>query len=279
MDEKIALVTAMANDAGDAETGTIMGPDGKPVTVDYAEKPFLYYPSHDSSAAAANSYGRDGRIDNPMPLGFFLQQDLRPGAKMRMRFRRAISGDSFLPRPAAEAVPFSSGKLPDILAAKRMLKALHHCEWPALPGEAKHCATSLESMLDFVVDSLGTRELQPLTTTADRAFPAEQLYSVLSWTPAPPPGQRRRSATCPCTRTRTPGTKPYTVRLAGEDGAMVEAAAMCHTNTWAYAKANNSPWDPMRRALRAFGVKAGTTLCHLVPEGDVLWVPIGETTA
>ncbi|KAL4362926.1 hypothetical protein GQ457_04G000960 [Hibiscus cannabinus] len=66
----------------------------------------------------------------------------------------------FLPKKVAESIPFSSAKLPEILRlfsiapgsslAKSLEDTLSKCEYAAAKGETKTCATSLESMLDFV---------------------------------------------------------------------------------------------------------------------------------
>jgi len=62
-------------------------------------------------------------------------------------------------------VPFSSDEINEILEilavkpksknAETVEEALKICEEPPIKGEEKHCATSIESMVDFVTSILG----------------------------------------------------------------------------------------------------------------------------
>lgn len=107
--------------------------------------------------------------DNLRVNFFFLEQDLHPGSKMNMQFDKRNTAAKFLPRSKAESIPFSSNKLPEIISQfsvqpgsdeeEAMKETLKECEDPVLKGEKKMCATSLESMVDFSVASLGTRNI------------------------------------------------------------------------------------------------------------------------
>ncbi|WRX32795.1 BURP domain - like 10 [Theobroma cacao] len=78
---------------------------------------------------------------------------------------KKASKATFVPRPVAESIPFSTQKFPEILkyfsleaksAEANLLKqTIENCERPALDGEEKYCATSLESFVDSGVSKLG----------------------------------------------------------------------------------------------------------------------------
>ncbi|XP_042467243.1 BURP domain-containing protein 6-like [Zingiber officinale] len=99
---------------------------------------------------------------------FFLEKDLFPGATFDLQFKRSIPKHAdLLPRRVADTLPFSSNKLPDVLAlfsvdpnskeARDMSATLERCECTANARETKHCATSIEFMVDFVVSALAER--------------------------------------------------------------------------------------------------------------------------
>ncbi|ONM38387.1 BURP domain protein RD22 [Zea mays] len=98
------------------------------------------------------------------------------------------TGTKFLPRSEAEAIPFSSQKVPEILArlsvdpdsveAAEMAQTLRDCEAPAAKGEKKACATSLESMVDFATASLGTRHVRAVSTVVAKEGSPKQEYTV-----------------------------------------------------------------------------------------------------
>lgn len=108
---------------------------------------------------------------------FFLEKDLHPGSKMTLHFTRTASA-ALLPRRVSDSVPLSSAKLPEILSrfsvdaasarADAIKSTLAECQAPALAGETKLCATSLESMVDFATASLGTRDLHAVSTAVGR---------------------------------------------------------------------------------------------------------------
>nr|CAD1834090.1 unnamed protein product [Ananas comosus var. bracteatus] len=135
--------------------------NGKPpvvVHVHPGKNPFLY------TYAATDTQLHD---DRDVAL-FFLEKDLRPGATFTLHFTKTApngAAATFLPRSEAESIPFSSAKIENILKhfsidqnsveAEEMKNTLHECEEPAVNGEKKTCATSLESMVDFATSSLG----------------------------------------------------------------------------------------------------------------------------
>ncbi|KAG1335103.1 BURP domain-containing protein 3 [Cocos nucifera] len=217
------------------------------------------------------------------PTLFFLEKDLHPGAGMNpgLSFTRTLSGAAFIPRAQADAIPFSSDKFPEILhrlnvlpnseLAKEVKKTLSDCEEAAIKGERKYCATSLESMVDFVRSELQTDDVRAMATTVhgDKQAARKQQYTVA------PSGLRRTPGTklvachpeayphtvyyCHLTRS----TKAFLVTLVGTDGTTVEAVAACHSDT--------SSWKPV--FFKVLGVKRGTPICHFLPQDHLIRTP------
>ncbi|XP_031478350.1 BURP domain-containing protein 5-like [Nymphaea colorata] len=123
---------------------------------------------------------------NLAPL-YFLRKDLLSGSKMNVTMMITPSANeastvggvssepTFLPRKQAHEIPFSTSNLTTILKMFSIEPHSHHasltrqtlvdCKMPALKGELKYCATSLESMIDFVVAEFGTNEIHAAITS------------------------------------------------------------------------------------------------------------------
>lgn len=218
--------------------------------------------------------------DDPNVALFFLEKDLRPGAKMNLHFTETTSGATFLPRQEADSIPFSSSKLPAILhqlsiesdsdEAVAMKKTLQECEEPAVGDEKKYCATSLESMVEFSTSSLGTHDVKAISTTVEKEGTPAQQYTIRA------AGVRRMAGTelVACHPEAYPyavfychattAARAYTVEMVGKDGTKVEAVAVCHTDTKA--------WNPKHLAFQVLKVKPGTVpVCHFLPQDHVVW--------
>ncbi|KAG9455790.1 hypothetical protein H6P81_000298 [Aristolochia fimbriata] len=267
---------------GKGGVGVVTGPHkGHPpvvVRVVPGKNPFSY-----NYAAAA-----DQALDDPNSALFFLEKDLRPGRQMTLRFTSPDSTPlarpaAFVPRTVADSIPFSSTKLPEIFhrlsvepdsaEAATMKNTLESCEEPAAKGESKLCATSLESMVDFVESKLGN-DAKPLTTTG--AISGDRVTYRVSESGAEEM-KGSRSVSCHsepyayavylCHETRE--TKAYRVPLKGvkDDGMRkVEAVAVCHRDT--------SAWNPKHLAFQVLNVKPGSVpICHFLPQDHILWVP------
>lgn len=126
--------------------------------------------------------------DDPKVALFFLEKGFKSGSKMSVQFKKTTTGAAFLPRKEAESIPFSSVKLPEILnyygvnpgsaEALVMEKTVQECENLATRGEAQFCATSLESMVEFNMSSLGTPDVTAVSTAVGKAGSTLQLYTI-----------------------------------------------------------------------------------------------------
>ncbi|MQM20691.1 hypothetical protein Taro_053715 [Colocasia esculenta] len=225
--------------------------------------------------------------NDPRAALLFLEKDLHPGAKMKLRFIKSSPPAAFIPRAVADALPFSSGKLPEILArfsvkpdsieAEQVRQMLKMCEdVSASGGEAQHCATSLESMVDFAASSLGTHNVRAVST---EAFKEEDAQKKQQYYTVPASGMEILAtggkvvvchvepypyAVLYCHMSAS-STKAYVVPLVGEDGSKVAAGAVCHMNT--------STWNPGHVAFKLLDVKPGTPICHFLLQDNVIWVP------
>ncbi|XP_038976599.1 BURP domain-containing protein 3-like, partial [Phoenix dactylifera] len=220
------------------------------------------------------------KIEDRFATIFFLQKDvLHPGANKTIHFIRTSSGATLLPRRMADSIPFSSIKLPEMLArlsinpnsteAESMKKTLQDCEAPPVDGETKYCATSLESMVDFSTSTLGTRNIRALSTTLDNHATPKQVYTMSKVQKLA--GSKFVSchvmnyiyAVFYC---HSQSTVAYTLSMVGKDGTKVEAVAACHTNT--------AEFNPQYVAFQVLHVKPGTVpICHFLLENGILWSP------
>jgi hypothetical protein len=267
--------------AGNGKPGSTVhvGPGGVSVNVKpkYEQSqsiilgPFVY------NYAATEEQLHDNRQHN----FFFLEQDLHPGSKMNMQFEKTNIAAKFLPRSEAESIPFSSKKLPEIISRfsvqpgsneeEAMKETLRECEDPVLNGEKKMCATSLESMVDFSVASLGTRNVEAVSTTvhSKNETPRQEYTIVASGVKNLAQDelvachqQTYAYAVFYCHLAKS--TKGYTVKMTSKDGTVVDAVAVCHTDT--------STWNPKNVAFKLLNVKPGTVpVCHFLPQDHVVF--------
>jgi hypothetical protein len=221
--------------------------------------------------------------------GFFAIDDLYVGRAMAVHFP-IQEFPHFLPREEADSIPFSLPQLPNVLQlfsiptdspnAKAMKDTLQQCESLPIKGEIKLCATSLESMVDFVNNIMGSRtNLNVLTTTTHPTMPTAltQNYTVLrisaeiyapKWVACHPLPYPYKVFYCHFIER----SKIFKVSLGGENGQKVEAVAVCHMDT--------SDWDPNHILFSQLGIKPGSSspICHFLPVYHLVWVP-SPTTA
>lgn len=220
--------------------------------------------------------------------GFFTIDDLYVGRTMAVHFP-IQELPPFLPREDADSIPFSMPQLPNVLQlfsipadspnAKAMKGTLQQCESLPIKGEIKLCATSLESMLDFVNNIIGSWTNLNVLTTTHPTMPTAltQNYSVLriseeiyapKWVACHPLPYPYKVFYCHFIE----NSKIFKVSLGGENGQKVEAVAVCHMDT--------SDWDPDNIVFRQLGIKPSSSspICHFLPVYHLVWVP-SPTTA
>ncbi|KAJ9153758.1 hypothetical protein P3X46_027166 [Hevea brasiliensis] len=197
---------------------------------------------------------------------YFLQDGLHPDKKMKLTFTKSTNGSNFLPRKIADTLPFSSNKLPEILnyfaieptskEAQILKHTIAECEAPSIRGEHKYCATSLESLIDFVVAKYG-KKVQVLSNEAEQEK-KEQGYTILKGVKMMDDNQ------IACHEEIYPYAV-YMVPLMGGDGSKAKAIVVCHLNTTA--------WNPEHFAFQVLKVKPGPPVCHFLDSDTNVWVP------
>ncbi|KAL2924961.1 BURP domain-containing protein BNM2A, partial [Bienertia sinuspersici] len=237
-------------------------------------------------------------LDNST-LVFFTLKDLKPGSIIPIFFKPTTkqpssSSPHFLPREEANSIPFSLSKLPYLLQlfgfsqtspqAQAMEITLRHCEIKPILGETKSCATSLESMLDFVHEIFGSNTKFKALSTHEygKNYGLLQNYTILG-----EPREILAPKMVACHTMPYPyvvyychyqksESKVFQVSLMGENtnnnnnNIMVEAIAVCHMDT--------SQWSPNHVSFRVLGIKPGSSspICHFFPADHLVWVPIFE---
>lgn len=245
------------------------GHKGKPVYVSVhpGKNPFVY-----TYAASA-----DQLHDDPNVAFFFLEKDLHQGTSMNLHFTKSSTPATFLPKKVADSIPFSSAKLPEIFSkfsvkentyeSETIKNTISECEEPAIKGEEKYCATSLESMIDFTTSKLGYK-VNAVSTEVEKESKL-QKYSIVGSKKLGEKAvichkQNYAYAVFYCHKTNN--VKAFTVSLTGYDLTKAKAAAICHTDT--------SSWNPKHLAFQVLNVKPGSVpVCHFLPEDHVVWVP------
>ncbi|TYI37934.1 hypothetical protein ES332_A03G250400v1, partial [Gossypium tomentosum] len=183
----------------------------------------------------------------------------------------------FFSKKIADSIPFSSSKLPQILQlfsiapgsslAKSMADTLSSAK-----GETKTCATSLQSMVDFVSGAfkVAPQETKFITTT----HPTMSTSSLQNYQDLESSKEIKSSRKVACHPMLYPyavffcqydeelsETRVFKVSIVGEDPKdKINAAAVCHM-------------DSASAALLNLMEKQGKSLmCHFCSAGDLIWV-------
>ncbi|KAM1074833.1 hypothetical protein FF1_019784 [Malus domestica] len=247
--------------------------------------PFRY--SNGADGNPPFKYSKDGS-ENVTRAIFVSEKDLHLGTTMNY----LLAGNSsitipFLSRNTVELIPFSSSKLPEILnkfsvkpeseAADMINNTIQGCELQGARNEAKQCAASLESMIDFATSTLGKNALAIATEVDKKGADLKQKYTITI------PGVKELAGNkfMLCHKMSYPyavfychaieKTRTYMVPLQGTDGTRAKAVAACHENT--------SERNPNHYAFKELKVEPGTVpIYHFLEVEDVIWVPNQKPT-
>ncbi|KAL4342647.1 hypothetical protein GQ457_08G001830 [Hibiscus cannabinus] len=211
---------------------------------------------------------------------FFLENQLRLGRTLEVNgILKTRNKASFLPRQIAQSIPFSSGKFPEIFKyfslkpksdeANLIKETIRKCEIPAMKGEQRYCATSLESLIDWTVSKLG-KNIQVLSNdvekeTENRVFAIAGEAKKVGETEMVCHKLKYAYAVFLCHSIEK--TTAYTVPLVSTDGSTkAKLLAICHKDT--------SAWSPDHFAFQILKVKPGTVpVCHFLTKETLVWVP------
>ncbi|GMP37982.1 hypothetical protein CsSME_00009420 [Camellia sinensis var. sinensis] len=222
---------------------------------------------------------------DPSLIVFFFLEDLKVGKRIPIYFpkRDPSSSPHFLPKEESDSIPFSLEQLPNLLRifsfpqgspqAQAMESTLRRCEVKPIKGESKTCATSLESMLDFVRVMLGLESEFKVVSTIHFTESTTMLqnYTILE-DPLEISGPKMVAChTMPypyaifyCHYQQSE-SKVFKVFLGGENGDRVEAVAVCHMDT--------SQWSPGHVSFQVLGIEPGSSpVCHFFPSDNLVWI-------
>lgn len=225
---------------------------------------------------------------DPSVTIFFFFEDLKIGNTMKIYFPKRKLSDSLphlLTKEEADSIPFSSHQLPQILRlfsfsddspqASAMAATLEECDREPIQGEQKFCATSVQSMSEFLETIFGGGAAIEALATAHLKRSEEdsgvQMYGIAGIERIPSP-KMVSCHTMPYAYTvfychyHESENRVYRVMLEGENGDEVGAIAVCHMDT--------SQWGRGHVAFGILGVEPGSTpVCHFFPADNFVWVP------
>ncbi|XP_018505414.2 BURP domain-containing protein 5-like [Pyrus x bretschneideri] len=212
-----------------------------------------------------------------------MEKDLHPGKTLKYGFPRDTTSKSsrFVSRPTAESIPFSSNKMEEILKrfslrpesseANTIKETIGYCEMPAMKGEERYCATSLESLVDFATSELGSN-IRTMSTEMERGAnnDVEQTYTITDGVKV-----LAEDKVVTCHKMSYPfavflchaieKTRAYMVPMEGADGTKANAVIICHRDT--------SKFAPNNWGLSQLHLKPGEgPLCHLLSDGHLTWL-------
>ncbi|XP_050220118.1 BURP domain protein RD22-like isoform X1 [Mercurialis annua] len=232
-----------------------------------------YQPTKATTSDSTNA------INNTTLTIFFLHDDLYPGKKMYLNIKKVYNSSNFLPRKITKTIPFSTKNYSEILkyfstepASKeaQMIKhTIEQCEAPKMKGEIKYCATSLESLVDFVVSKIGKNVYALANEVDEEENNKKQNYAIsneiktMGDHPIVCHKQIYKYAVFYCHVIM--GTEAYMVPLVGEDGSKAKAVVICHSDT--------SDWNPNHIAFQLLKVKpGGPSICHFLNRDGIIWI-------
>ncbi|XVE66662.1 hypothetical protein DITRI_Ditri08aG0096400 [Diplodiscus trichospermus] len=189
----------------------------------------------------------------------------------------------FLPKQVADAIPFSSSHVstilqlfsvsPDSPKGKAVQETLKKCEIEAAPGETKICATSLESLHGFLRKAFGPEVDFKFISTS---FPTITTPILQNYTVLEPPREIQSAKKVAChplpylyaiyfCHFDATETKTFKLPLVGDvTGDKVDAIVVCHMDT--------SGWSSSHIAFSMLGIKHGNSVCHVFPQGNIVWI-------
>eukprot|EP01018_Ginkgo_biloba_P039419 Gb_32947 [translate_table: standard] len=214
---------------------------------------------------------------------FFRQKLLVQGSNLPLpNLRDPMPRRAFLPRSLADAFPFNSTELLQLMRTFRipenssmesiMANTLKECERAPVKGEVKRCVTSIEAMAEFAVSILGPKVEVLTTWSTGGSGHTVQIGQVN----AKDGGRVTRSVSCHqsvfpymvyyCHS--VPLVKVYEAALmdASQKKKVNDGVAICHLDT--------SQWSAKHAAFLSLGSKPGKIeVCHWIFENDLIWVP------
>ncbi|XP_019259593.1 PREDICTED: BURP domain-containing protein 5-like [Nicotiana attenuata] len=154
-------------------------------------------------------------------------------------------------------------------------KIVKLCEEPAGTRETRYCATSLESMVDFISSHLGTNNILAMSTEVEKETPEAQTYIIEEVK------EKTNGKGIVCHKAAYPyavhvchdfgNSRTFKVSMVGADGTKVNAVSICHENTAAM--------NPKALPFQLLNIKpGGKPFCHFILDDQVAVVPAQDAT-
>lgn len=239
---------------------------------------FLVVPLH----AHHTSKGQRGKAEDGK---FFREFELNQGNSMKMPdISNKMPPRSFLPLRLAKKLPFSTGKVGELLRvfgsdplisnstmATIIGQTLEECERLPSRGETKRCVASAEAMVDFAVEVLG-KAATPMSTTG---LGGSGMGVEVGLVERVQDGRITKSVSCHQSLFpylvyychSVPYVRVYEVDLLHyqSKAKINRGVAICHLDT--------SAWGPGHAAFVVLGGGPGKIeVCHWIYEDDMTWV-------
>ncbi|KAM0938107.1 putative BURP domain-containing protein [Dioscorea sansibarensis] len=212
------------------------------------------------------------------PGKFFRESSLREGSVMPMPdIRDKMPERSFLPRSIAGKLPFNATELSGIFGApadtalgKAVADTIAECERKPSRGETKRCATSVEDMIDFAAEVIGSSAMPRSTESADGSNGQILIGKVKGLNG----GKVTKAVSCHQSLFpylayychSVPMVRVYEAEIlaVGSKKRINRGVAICHLDT--------SDWSEGHGAFVALGFKPGEIeVCHWIFQGDMTW--------
>ncbi|XVE59937.1 hypothetical protein DITRI_Ditri05aG0086500 [Diplodiscus trichospermus] len=173
----------------------------------------------------------------------------------------------------------SSEKFPDVFKyfsleaksaeANLMKETIQNCEIPAIEGEKRYCATSLESLVDWSVSELGNKI--PVFSNKAEKETQKQEFTIAKGVKKIGEKEivchKMKYAYAVFLRHSIEKSSAYSVPLVCADGTKSKLLAICHKYT--------PDWGPDHLAFQILKDKPGTIpVCHFLTRETLVWVPI-----
>ena len=236
-----------------------------------------------------NDFQRNFFVESSLVLGSEMSLDRNLGSPLPTR--------SFLSSAIAEALPsintHNLGTILEIFGirygtpmASMIETTARLCGNPALPGEERTCASSLEEIMAFATTRLG-KNVQTLATTG---APTESASAPTSTAPVKVVGYRKHSIedgkqVVVCHELMFPSAMYYCHRVTGvkvidvslasatdqaiPSNTQIQATAMCHMDT--------TLWLSRHPAFAALHIAHGDEACHFLSAGDLVFMQAAST--
>ncbi|XP_010527371.1 PREDICTED: BURP domain protein USPL1-like isoform X2 [Tarenaya hassleriana] len=246
-------------------------------------------PEEDGHLLTSLNKEQDDEIDDPSLYMYFTIDDLEKPKTLPVYFYKnnLRTLPPLLSKEEADLIPFSKRNLPFLLdyfsisrespQGKAMKETLGYCDAKTMEGEVKFCATSLESMVDLVKETLGyDTRLRVLTTRV--ISPENATYALRNYTFEEAPKELLGVKMLGCHRMPYPfvvyychghrgGSRVFEVDLVTELGQRVMGPAVCHMDT--------STWDEDHVAFKVLKMKPRSApVCHFFPLDNIVWVAV-----